>query len=73
MPRQCTCPPHKAHKSIGHIPHSQVAVSVLPASFTESRQLHRQVNDDQFGVSCIQIHPAFPEIQHLLHDHVNLP
>ena len=63
---------HKCHM---HIPHSQVAVSVLLASFkgTKSRQLNCRVNDDQFGASCIQIHPAVSEIQHQLHDHVNIP
>ena len=67
-------PSTKHIQSIDHIPRSQLAVSVLSASFkgTESRQLHRRVNDDQVGASCIQIHPAVPEIQ-LLYDHVNVP
>ena len=48
---------------------------MLLASFKgmESRQLNCQVNDDQFGASGIQIHPAIPEIEQLLYDHVNVP
>ena len=60
-------PSTKHIQSVDHIPHGQVAVSVLSASFkgTESRQLHCQVNDDRSGASCMRIHPAVPEQRRL--------